>query len=230
MAWVSWKRMAFSKKQGGLGFRDLNDFNSALLRKQAWRIQNSPNSLLYKILKSWYFSNDEFVNASAGSKPSYGWTSILRGLNPINKGLCWLIGKGNIKAYVDKWIPCHPPRAATNVNENQNLMVKDLWTNKQWDGDKLNGLTNKDVNEIRKIYIPQHPREDKLIWHYTKDGNYTVKSGYWLTSQDRETFLQPPSGNLEIKTKIWSTAGPKTEILSLASSITSTWNCLLPFQ
>lgn len=104
MAWVSWKRLALSKKQGGLGFWDLNDFNQALLRKQAWRILQSPNSLLYKVLKSWYFPHVDFLNAPPGSKPSYGWSSILHGRNLLVKGTRWQLGEGNIKALTEKWI------------------------------------------------------------------------------------------------------------------------------
>jgi len=56
--WIAWKRLQYSKKEGGLGFRDLAKFNDALLAKQVWRIINNPNSLFARIMKARYFRED----------------------------------------------------------------------------------------------------------------------------------------------------------------------------
>ena len=35
-----------------------------------------------------------------------------------------------------------------------------------------------DADLITKIPLPRKPREDELIWHHGKNGQYSVKSGY----------------------------------------------------
>lgn len=49
--WIAWNKMCKPKLQEGLGYRDLEKFNMALLTKQGWRIISNPNSLMERVLK-----------------------------------------------------------------------------------------------------------------------------------------------------------------------------------
>lgn len=53
--WVSWKYMYEPKAQGGLGFKDLEGFNLALLAKQGQRLLDNADSILAKVLKNRYY-------------------------------------------------------------------------------------------------------------------------------------------------------------------------------
>lgn len=64
--------MNYPKKEGGLGFRDIEKLNNALLAKQAWRILQSPQSLLSHLLKSVYFHDSDILHANIGKQPSHG--------------------------------------------------------------------------------------------------------------------------------------------------------------
>ena len=50
--WVAWDKLCESKDNGGLSFRDIEDFNQALLAKQAWKLLNEPNCLLARFLRA----------------------------------------------------------------------------------------------------------------------------------------------------------------------------------
>ena len=71
----------------GMGFKQLKQFNLALLAKQGWRLQLGHESLVYKVFKARYFPRCNFVQAGIGSNPSYAWRSIMATQDIVRRGI-----------------------------------------------------------------------------------------------------------------------------------------------
>ena len=84
---------------GGLGFRDIEIFNLALLAHQAWRILQEPGSLSARILKAVYFPEREFLKAELGLSPSRIWRAIVDGKEVLMQGLIRRIGTGKKRRF-----------------------------------------------------------------------------------------------------------------------------------
>ena len=73
IAWVSWRKMCRSKLHRGIGFRNIQAFNLAMLAKQGWRILTNRDSLVARVFKAKYCPYDDILNSKKGSNPSYAW-------------------------------------------------------------------------------------------------------------------------------------------------------------
>ncbi|KAG7586565.1 Ribonuclease H domain [Arabidopsis thaliana x Arabidopsis arenosa] len=181
--WIAWSKMTALKQYGGMGFRDLNHFNVALVAKQSWRMLKEPQLLLTRVLKAKYFSKVSLMEAKLGHRPSHAWRSILQGMQLIKQGLRWNIGDGNnIKAWHDPWLsnPPRPTRCLISSTPDQ-LTVSGLMhsSSNTWDVKKLQELVHpEDIPIIKKIRTRIIKCQDTPKWIFTRDGNYTVKSGY----------------------------------------------------
>ncbi|XP_042950200.1 uncharacterized protein LOC122282309 [Carya illinoinensis] len=104
--WKSWNKLGSAKGMGGLGFRDLNCFNRALLAKQGWRSLQEPSSLMAQIFKEKYFKSCNFVEAQVSYCPSQIWRSLMSVMDLIKAGFVWRAGNGkSIRVWKDKWVP-----------------------------------------------------------------------------------------------------------------------------
>lgn len=141
--WVSWERLCLPKELGGMGFRDLESFNLAMLAKQAWKLFTSPDVLSVRLLKSMYFPGD-FLSATLGSRPSFAWMSLLYGREFLLKGIKFKVGNDRqTRVWIDKWIddPVEGLRAPwiKNLTFDVNLMASSLInpSTRRWDVDAL---------------------------------------------------------------------------------------------
>jgi len=193
--WIAWTKLNEPKKLGGLAIRDLKDFNIALLAKQGWRILQNPHSLIARIFKAKYFPKQSLLETEATNHSSYAWKSILQGAKLLSHGLKYLVGNGhNIKVLKDNWLPLNPSRPANGPGASvyPNLKVSDLITDGNWNEERLAQLINpEDVPYIRTIRPSITGVEDAMSWLFTKNGNYSVKLGYYLIRQ-----LSPPQHDI----------------------------------
>lgn len=104
--WINWNTLCESKRDGGMGFRDLRSFNLALLGKQIWRVICFPNSLLSRILKAKYFPSCDILDAAPKNNTSFTWKSICHAMDLVRRGIGWRIGAGvDVDIWKDNWIP-----------------------------------------------------------------------------------------------------------------------------
>ena len=211
MHWISWDKLCLSKKEGGIGFRSLEEFNIALLAKQLWRLEHNPNSLLTRVLKGRYFRNSHPFKAPKASRPSYGWRSMMAAKDLVTKGLRRTIGTGeDTLVWQDLWLPDETARPPTITHDyDPNLRVSDLIdpVEKEWDNSKLRSLLHpNDIPLVRSLNLKRNPGRDGYCWNLTTSGKYSVKSGYMLArskpDEDTEFRNQLPSLN-PLKEKIW---------------------------
>ncbi|XP_073015297.1 uncharacterized mitochondrial protein AtMg00310-like [Primulina eburnea] len=187
--WLSWDRLCAPKQTGGMWFRNLKSFNLAMLGKQAWNLIAKPDSLMTRVLKAKYFPNSNFLDASLGHNPSFIWRSLWSSRIIIKRGVRWRIGKGDkINVWREPWL--RDPRnfyiTTPPITELHSLKVCDLFIpfTTQWDHELLDDIFgNTDVHEILNIHVHTNIGGDQLIWHYSSNGKYQVRSGYKIAQE-----------------------------------------------
>jgi hypothetical protein len=178
--------MTKPKYMGGLGFRDIELFNLALLARQAWRIIQEPSSLSARILKAVYFPNGEFLEADVGASPSRIWRAIIDGRDVLKQGLIKRIGtREETDIWNTNWLLMDGllrPIACLSNDDQPQLMCEliDSCT-ATWDMEKVQGtFLPMDADITRNI--PFSTRRQNDFWK----GIFTVHSVYRMLVQTKE--------------------------------------------
>ncbi|KAA3480199.1 reverse transcriptase [Gossypium australe] len=214
--WCTWEDLCLLKEDGGLGFRNLANFNVALLAKQGWRLINYPDSLLARVLKAKYYPNSNFAEARLGNLPSLTWRSVWAARGLLEKGMCWRVGKGDkISIWDDRWISGKNADRDPNHISNEDIkLVSDLIDakNRSWKSELIRNTFEKDTAEkILQIPLAELAHKDLQVWRGELTREFSVRSAYKLLQESS----QDPNGiNLQTETKkfyrkLWNLEIPK---------------------
>ena len=169
MSWLSWDKLCESKANEGMGFRQLKQFNLALLAKQGWRLQLMQYSLAYHLFKARYFPHTDFVHASMGKHPSYAWRSIMAAQHLVKQGIHWNVGNGeHIQVWGDKWLPSSSTFKVVSPRlfMHADLRVSELISHEPvgWKIQVIDALfLPHEADTIKGIPLSNHLPPDKLI-------------------------------------------------------------------
>ena len=209
IAWVNWKTMCKSKLRGGMGFRNLQAFNLAMLAKQGWRLLSNPHSLVARIYKAKYFPHDDVLNSQLGNNPSYAWRSIFNDLKVIKRGTRWRVGNGKvIHIWEDKWPPTpstfkviSPPRILTDFPMVSTLIDSE---SRRWKVGLVRSIFLPfEANTIMNIPLSYNLLEDKIIWIGNKRGEFTMKSAYYIALKGVDSVEVAECFNGDPRIPLW---------------------------
>ena len=77
--------MSHVQGRGGLGFRDIEKLNDALLAKQLWRRLTQPNILVSRVMRSKYLGRAQDWDKDPPKASSWIWKSLMGTRKLLNK-------------------------------------------------------------------------------------------------------------------------------------------------
>lgn len=209
-AWIKWDKICLPKSKGGLGIKNLEFFNIALLGKWRYKLLADSTSLWKKVLVSRYGSIGSGAECSpwAGnfSRGSYWWKDIgtlSRRLHSsqttwFSTSMVRVLGNGaSTTFWHHAWAGQTPlcimfPRLYA-ISQDKDKMIADMG---HWDGEtwvwKWNWRRDffqweKDLHQsLRSLILPFQPQNgvtDSWCWKLEPQGSYSVRSAYALIAE-----------------------------------------------
>src|ERR1044072_7166299 len=83
---VGWKKIIMTKEEGGLGVRDMEGANTALLGKAVWSMIHEPEKLWVQVLTNKYLSNSSVLQVCPKANDSPIWKGLLKTRDKLRSG------------------------------------------------------------------------------------------------------------------------------------------------
>ncbi|GLT47960.1 hypothetical protein SLA2020_216110 [Shorea laevis] len=205
--WVKWDTVCKSKKEGGLGVRDLRTFNLALMGKWWGRLATSKECVLWRVLEAKYGNiGHNWVSwVSEGRNIGSLWWRDVCNINQVGSKKGWLengfrlvVGEGKkVRFWRDLWAGDevlankYSRLFWLSTGQNNNISQMGCWKNGNWTWAfrwrrKLFTWEENQLLDLKTTIEAinlQQGKIDQWTWIYDKKGLYTAKSGYLLLKQ-----------------------------------------------
>ena len=232
IAWVKWDTVCLPKEKGGLGIKDINTFNIALLAKWKWSLFQQQGALWARVLESRYGGWRSLGDAPTTNNESIWWRDLKRVLQhpehgePLSRSIEWRVGCGDhIKFWEDQWIGEDRSLAAKYprlylISSQQNHTIQQMGACKdigwEWElswrrplFDNELGMTVAFLNDVDSKQI-QPDRKDEWLWVADPSGHYSARSAYIMMRE-----IAAEGAELSAFEELWKTKAPN-KVLAFA--------------
>jgi hypothetical protein len=206
---LGWNKIYSPRCFGGLGLRQMEFLNKALLAKLGWSILNNADSLWIQSLMAKYLRYTDLLSVSIKPSDSWLWKGILKNRDIITRNACWVASSVSaLNVWTSPWIPSLPgfkPSPNPNLTSLPHFSISDLILpgNRSWNIDLLSDLfTPLSVQAIKNIYLSPSPIPDRLVWTSSSSRLFSVKAAH----ESFSSLLAPSSTLLNPLdwTSLWS--------------------------
>ena len=206
IAWISWEAVCLPKKKGGLGIKDINNFNMALLGKWESNLRQHKGELWAKVLESKYGGWRGLAEVDRVGHKSIWWRDLQKALTSshqgqlIQKGMKWKVGSGDqIKFWEDKWTgeeeslaEKYPRLYLISLQQHQVIrlmgMYKDIgWEwNFTWRRSLFENEIDSAVNFLSDIADKsiQQQGPDAWVWSEDPAAQYSTRNAYNMLGEE----------------------------------------------
>ncbi|KAF3617049.1 hypothetical protein FXO38_34217 [Capsicum annuum] len=161
--WLKWSDLCYPTKEGGMGFKSIQNSCDAFAAKNWWNFRTG-NSLLKSFLEAKYCKRLHPVARKGRPDQSHTWRRLMNIKDKCETHMIWKIGKGNLSFWWNNWSGKGSIAKHLHlVHKSKNTKVVEFIREGKWDESHLRlELPANIVDDIMKIQIHKD-QYDKII-------------------------------------------------------------------
>lgn len=224
IAWVKWEFICRPREVGGLGVKNWEGFNKALLGKWRWRFLAKSNDMCSRVIWARYGNRAEEGVLDVNPRDSIWWRDLYKECFEPGGEACWfdsglkhIVGCGNLTRFWKQgWCGETPLKTRfrklfhLSIQKNKSILEMGEWRNGSWSWSfkwrrslslRERNMVDELCNVVNGIPLRRNVM-DSWVWKEEQEGRYTVQSAYSL--------IQAPSWDASdpIFQLVWSSAAP----------------------
>ncbi|XP_074300422.1 uncharacterized protein LOC141631683 [Silene latifolia] len=239
--WCSKNFLSLPKSSGGLGIRNIECLNQAMLAKNAWKLLVESESFFSRVFNDKIIGGKRWKDGTMINKRcnwSWGTRSIYHGMILIRENSGWKPGiNSDLNVWTSPWVNGDIPSPKDDLigspnNHLMNLKVRDLCHgNGLWNESYIRDIfTEEWATKILAIPLCFSQDTDYLFWKHNGSGIYSVKSGYGVAfgsfiedkGSEKDLLRITAIGKNFCRSKLWHLRGPHVWRILVWKIITGT--------